>query len=260
MIDTILNMDCLKGLAEMETNSVDITITSPPYNIDHGVSAGKSQSFYVGNTFATGDYYKWLKKVVSELIRVTKHYVFFNIQIVGESKEAIFQLMADFKNCIKEVIIWHKKQNSYSSFPYMMLNCYEFVIVFCKPYLAEIRSFERCNFNNMNGSNIKNVLYGDNASVTELGNERNHNHKAVFPQYFARFFINNFSKQGDLILDPFMGSGTVAIVAKQTGRHYVGFEIVKEFCDLANKRATEKAGWDWDNIPESPESIHREET
>ena len=64
-------------------------------------------------------------------------------------------------------------------------------------------------------------------------------HPAVFPQALVRDHIISWSNEGDVVLDPFMGSGTTAKVARALGRKYVGFEISKEYCDLANKRLQE---------------------
>ena len=64
-------------------------------------------------------------------------------------------------------------------------------------------------------------------------------HPAVFPQSIVRDHILSWSNEGDLVLDPFMGSGTTAKVARALGRKYIGFEISQEYVDLANKRLQE---------------------
>lgn len=70
-------------------------------------------------------------------------------------------------------------------------------------------------------------------------------HPAVFPQVLVRDHILSWSNEGDVVLDPFMGSGTTAKVARALGRKYIGFEISKEYCDLANKRLIEtRTLWD----------------
>jgi site-specific DNA-methyltransferase (adenine-specific) len=61
----------------------------------------------------------------------------------------------------------------------------------------------------------------------------------MFPERLACDHIKSWSNEGDVVLDPFMGSGTTAKVARALGRHYIGFEISKEYCDLANKRLQE---------------------
>ena len=61
-------------------------------------------------------------------------------------------------------------------------------------------------------------------------------HGACFPLDFAKKLITLFSKEGDLILDPFMGSGTTAVAAKLTNRNYIGFEIIKNYVKIAEDR------------------------
>ena len=70
-------------------------------------------------------------------------------------------------------------------------------------------------------------------------------HPAIFPEKLVHDHIISWSNEGDLILDPFMGSGTTAKVARALGRKYIGFEICKEYCDLANKRLMDtRTLWD----------------
>ena len=61
-------------------------------------------------------------------------------------------------------------------------------------------------------------------------------HPAVFPELLARDHIKSWSNEGDIVLDPFMGSGTTAKVARALGRHYIGFEISAEYCDIIRQR------------------------
>ena len=69
--------------------------------------------------------------------------------------------------------------------------------------------------------------------ATECGNK---NHPAAFPEELPTFFIKLFTKPGDLVMDPFMGSGTTAVAAKKLGRHYVGFDIEEKYCAVAQAR------------------------
>jgi site-specific DNA-methyltransferase (adenine-specific) len=61
-------------------------------------------------------------------------------------------------------------------------------------------------------------------------------HPAVFPEYVIQEFIKLLTKQGDIVLDPFMGSGTVGVAAKKLGRHFIGIEINPEYCKYAEER------------------------
>jgi DNA modification methylase len=73
-------------------------------------------------------------------------------------------------------------------------------------------------------------------NVLHFGTEcSNKNHSATFPSALPEWFIKLFSKEGDLILDPFLGSGTTAVAAKMLNRHYIGIEILPEYVALAEK-------------------------
>jgi DNA modification methylase len=87
------------------------------------------------------------------------------------------------------------------------------------------------------GKNVSNwvgrkMAYPTN--VLHLATETsNRNHSATFPVALPEWFIKLFTARGDVVLDPFVGSGTTAIAAKQLGRKYIGIDILREYCDLA---------------------------
>jgi site-specific DNA-methyltransferase (adenine-specific)/site-specific DNA-methyltransferase (cytosine-N4-specific) len=79
------------------------------------------------------------------------------------------------------------------------------------------------------------MVYPDN--VLHLATEcANRNHSAAFPLELPKWFIQLFTREGDIVLDPFLGSGTTAVVAKQLNRRYVGIEILEEYCHVAEER------------------------
>jgi site-specific DNA-methyltransferase (adenine-specific) len=232
-INKIYCMDCLKGLEQMEDNSVDITITSPPYNAGNNVR-GNFYDEYSDN-LPSDEYYNFIKSTVKELIRVNKHYVFFNFQVLSGNKLAYLQLLSDFKENIKDIIIWHKTSVQPSIQPTRLNSAFEFVIVFSKKELAEKQTFERAFFNNrVRGQLNNNVIYMKNAS-NETFDGRNEN-KAIYPVDFVKWFLQKFTDKGDLVLDPFMGSGTTAVACKELHRNYIGFELSQQYCDIANQR------------------------
>jgi site-specific DNA-methyltransferase (adenine-specific) len=86
----------------------------------------------------------------------------------------------------------------------------------------------------------------DNVFSFSVGNELHNKggkHPAIFPESLARDHILSWSNPGDLVLDPFVGSGTTPKMAMQNGRHYLGFDISEEYCTLARKRVA------WANPP-----------
>lgn len=173
------------------------------------------------------EYYDFHKKVITELLRVSDM-IFYNIQIVTGSKRAFFKLFGDFADNIKEIIVWDKG----SAQPAMLHNVLnrqsEFIVVFEREG-AISRQFKKCNFER-----------GSLGDVWKIKSERkkykNTYHGAVFPESMVNKIITNFTDKGDLVYDPFMGTGTTAYVAKQLGRHYIGSEIVEEYVDISQRR------------------------
>ena len=78
--------------------------------------------------------------------------------------------------------------------------------------------------------------YGRRFNIWKINPQSNKVHKAVFPEQLANDHIVSWSNEGDVILDPFMGSGTTAKMAVLNGRHYIGFEISEEYCGIAEQR------------------------
>ena len=74
------------------------------------------------------------------------------------------------------------------------------------------------------------------SNVIRIGKNRENEHRAAFPVQLPQFLISQFTPQGSLILDPFMGSGTTAIAAIREKRNFIGFELNKEYYDKACKR------------------------
>ena len=119
------------------------------------------------------------------------------------------------------------------------------MVVFAKRHKCLNRSFEYAFFNNREkGQYNLNVIHGNSAS---LENNSSGNH-AVFPEYFVRWFIEKFTKEGDVVFDCFMGSGTVASVAQQMNRNYLGCELDESYIKYAEERLSQKSlvsEWKW---------------
>ena len=126
------------------------------------------------------------------------------------------------------------------TFSFIASNTFEFIVCFTNPESAKKRTFEHAFFNNREKGQLNlNVIHGNSASIKELNTDKGEN-KAIFPQYLVRWFLLKFSKENELILDPFMGSGTTALVCKQLNRNYIGFEIDKKQIEVSNKRLSQE--------------------
>lgn len=105
-INKIYNMDCFVGLREMNDNSVDHVITSPPYN-------RKRNDKYNNYDDDVEDYYEFLKRSINESLRVSRGYVFFNIQKNYYNKQDVFKLIGEYGEKIIDIIIWNKSNPTF---------------------------------------------------------------------------------------------------------------------------------------------------
>lgn len=213
----------LETMARMSNDFVDIVVTSPPYNTGgKSLSTGDFYKEYKDN-LDDEDYKEFIFKNVKELLRVTKHYVFYNFQILSGNKNIYLEFMSHFKDNIKDIAIW-KKQAVAQIQKGKMATGYEFIVILGKDSKM---NFEYNNFPDNN--------YVPNIQTWHK-KESIKGHGATMPVEMARYFIEFFSKKGDLVYDPFIGTGTTAIAAYLQNRNYIGSEITQEYVDLANKR------------------------
>ena len=223
----IIHGDCLEVMRSFEAKSVDFVITSPPYNVgNNNMTEGKYGKYEDKKT--KEEYYKWLKEVIDECLRITKSHIFFNIQMLSDNKVSVLQLMGDYRDKIKDIIIWNKRQVAPAIEPGVMNSKFEFIIIFSDS-TPEKRKFDEASF----AGNFDNVIEGKNASQENKWADK---HKAIFPVYLPETIIRKFTKEGDLILDPFMGIGTTARACRNTDRNYVGIEINPEYIAIAEDR------------------------
>ncbi len=235
MINQVVCGDCVEVMKTMPENCVDITITSPPYNI----STSCRGSMYDGykDNLHQDEYYTFICDVIIQLIKINKYYTFFNFQILKDNKLAYLKILERFSLNIKEIIIWHKAQVQPAVQETCLSSAFEFVVVFAKQENAVNRSFGHAFFNNrLKGQLNTNVIYGKNAS----NSMKNTDNKATFPEYLPMWFIEKFSQKDDIIFDPFLGSGTTASCAKQVGRKYVGVELSQIYAESCRRRLSQE--------------------
>ncbi len=234
----IHNEDCLKTLKKMDDDSVDLVITSPPYNMNLRIRKGEYCSRQIVKEISTkytdfddnmpiDEYNKFHSEVLSELIR-TSSLIFYNIQIVTGSKRSIFKMIGDFSDYLKDIIVWDKG-NAQPAIQKQVLNRRsELILVFDKDYPISRQYRKKGYFDRGTIDDIWQIKRGRT--------KEKEYHGAVFPEELVENILLNFSKKGDLVYDPFMGTGTTAVVAKSMNRNFIGSEISKEYIKIANKR------------------------
>lgn len=234
-INQVNQQDCLELMSEMPNDCVDCVITSPPYNAHMIFTNGemkprkdnvlkKYQEFT--DDLSPQEYFEWSKKVLNELLRVCKGQIFYNIQLLSGNKLALLKLFGEFADKIKEVIIWDKINAEPAIQDGVLNSGYEFVIVFDKNDPVR-RSFTNAKFPRGTEKNI--FRLGKNT-------ENESSNAACFPVSLPKKFILNFTKENDLVFDPFMGSGTTARAAMDMKRNFLGAEISAEYCEMWRRR------------------------
>jgi site-specific DNA-methyltransferase (adenine-specific) len=203
--------DCLDKMKEMQDKSVDVVFTSPPYN-------RKRNDKYANYDDAKADYFGFLCDSIDEMIRVCKGNVYMNIQKNYYNKEDVFRVIGKYAKEICEIFVW-EKSNPMPASGFNITNAYEFIIVFGK----SIKS---------NKTYTKNHLTTSVARMTKI-------HKAMMNPAISDFFVKNFTREGDTILDPFMGTGTTGVSCMALGRFFVGIEIDEEYFRVSKKRIGE---------------------
>ena len=225
-LDTICNCDCLDGMRDIPTGSVDLIVTDPPYDLlgsrsvsDYsGAGAfGKMGRAYHGAIasagLAGGITEEYLLKF-ERVMKATNIYLFCN----KNQLRMYFNFYAN-KNC--DLLVWHKLN------PIPTVN---------GKYLSDIEYifFARDKGVNLGGNySTLSKVYESNVNKKDA---ELYGHPTIKPLPLVRRLILNSSKACDVVLDPFLGSGTTAVACVRENRHFLGFEINKTYYDIAQRR------------------------
>ena len=232
----LVNGECLSVMAGIPDGSVDLVLTSPPYNMNLRIRNGKYCSRQIVKEISTkysgfddnlpmDEYFEFNKKVISECLRVSD-LVFYNVQFLTGNKPALFKLLGEFHDKVKEFIIWDKC-NAQPAIGSGVLNSQFEVLIVLQNSAPESRAFKTAQFDRGTLSNVWRI---------KRGKKIHKSHGAVFPEEIASKVIRLFTKQGDTVLDPFMGTGTTGVVCKKLGRKFAGIEIDSGYFDISRQR------------------------
>ena len=265
-LDRIYHKDCLTMLKQLGDRSVDLIVTSPPY-------ADNRKKTYGGVPIK--NYVDWFLPISLELKRVLKPNGSFILNIKertvdGERGTYVMELILEMRKqgwLWTEEYIWHKKNSFPGKWPNRFRDAWEKCLHFTKQKKfkmyqdavkvpvgdwAETRLKKLSKTDKIRdkskvqsgfGKNVSNwvgkeLVYPTNVihMATECGNV---NHSAAFPVSLPSWFIKLFTKKGDLVLDPFMGSGTTALAAINLNRHFIGTEVHEAYYKIALERIKE---------------------
>lgn len=255
-IDKIYNIDCLEGMKHIPDGSIDAVVTSPPYdNLRSYGGVGDGWNF---ETF---------KAIAKELTRILKDggvivWVVADATIDGSETGTSFRQALYFKDeCglnIHDTMIWAKDGGGAIGSNLSYTQNFEYMFVFSKgkpktvnliydkpsqTYTGKAQHVRECRGGNDKGDR-------GNVTLTRLEMSRRNNwwylvpqkeegsdfHPAVYPLKLAREHIYSWTNESDTVLDPFMGSGTTAVACIKEKRHFIGFELNKQYFDKACQR------------------------
>jgi site-specific DNA-methyltransferase (adenine-specific)/modification methylase len=230
LINQIFNESCLDTMKRIPDDFVNVVITSPPYNMNLRIRNGEYCSRQIVKELSTkyegfsdnlpiDEFYKFHSEVLTELLRIS-NLVFYNIQIVTGSKRAFFKMIGDFNESLKEIIIWDKRYGQPAMGVQVLNRRTELILVFEKDYPIS-RQFRTGTFKR---GTLEDIWVIDRERKKDVDN-----HGATFPEKLISTILENFSNEGDVVYDPFLGTGTTAIVSKKLGRKYIGSEISKDY-------------------------------
>ena len=250
-INKIYNENCLDTMRRMPDGFIDLTVTSPPYD---------NLREYKGYSFD-------FEPIAQELFRVTKKggvvvWIVNDATINGSETGTSFKQALYFKEIgfrLHDTMIWNKRSfTAVGSLNVRYAPVFEFMFVLTneRPSVANIIRDRRNKkagviingtirqkdgtTKKQTGFGVKKIRnIGPRHNVWELVPEKsniNRKHPAQFPEQLANDHIISWSNEGDLVYDPFSGSGTTAKMAMLNSRNYIGSELAEEYCQIAEER------------------------
>lgn len=236
-LNSIICGDCIEVMKLLPPNSVDLFITSPPYNLKNSTGngmkdgrGGKWENAALKNGYVNhsddmpyDEYVKWQRDCLSQMYRLLKDNgaIFYNHKwrVQAGLLQDRHEILQGFP--VRQIIIWHRKGGINFNAGYF-LPTYEVIYLIAKP-----------KFKLAKGAN----KYGD---VWEIMQENKNPHPAPFPEKLIERIIS--STNAEIIVDPFSGSGTTAVSAKKLDRKFICIDNSNQYCEMARKRID---GEDW---------------
>ena len=221
-LNYIYNESCLDTLASLDDDCVDLIVTSPPYNkgywssnrnLNNGFKTKARRIEYdsFDDCLEPEVYDEWQTKVITECLRVLKPKgsLFYNHQPIQKNHQEIFPNYV-YRFPLKQTIIWDRGNTP------KLDNSYYFPTI---EYIFWIQKTKesRVKFNR------KSSLF--NKAIWKINPDKNNKFPAPFPVALPKNCILSCTDEGDIVYDPFMGSGTTAVACKQTNRNFIGSEI-----------------------------------
>lgn len=243
--DVIYNEDCFDTMSRMGDGTIDIVLTSPPYNMTprKGGTSDKGRYDVYRDWMSEDDYLLFTERVFNNFDRILKKnkVVLYNFSYSIESPSLPYKVINRIQNetnfTLVDTIIWKKKTGlPFPAQPRRLSRIWEFVFVFCRK--NELDTFEVykgvSKQSEKTGQRYYNVFYNyiearNNDGVCPLNN-------ATYSSELCEKLLRIYAPKNGLLYDPFIGSGTTAVACKNLGLNFIGSEISKMQCDFSENR------------------------
>ena len=213
-LDRIYNTDCLEGMRMIPDKSIDLVVTDPPYlltgNRGEGLWGGENRK---GMSQLEDIKDGFNERCLDELVRVMKK---INIYLFCSQKQMpmLYRYFVGERDCNWNLLTWHKT-NPVPACGNKYLNDTEFIMFFREKGVKIHGTFD-----------TKRTWF---ASPVNLADKKQYGHPTCKPVDILSRLIINSSNEGDMILDPFMGSGSTAVACIRENRHFIGYELNEEY-------------------------------
>lgn len=241
LLNTIIASSC-ENMKDIPNNSLHLMITSPPYNV----------SKEYDNDLSLNEYLSLLKNCFTETYRVLVDggRACINIANIGRKpyiplSDYVSKIMIEIGFNMRGEIIWNKSagagiSTAWGSFQSasnpILRDVHEYILIFSKGNYKRERDKEEKELRKDNITKEEFIEWTKSVWTMNTESAKRIGHPAPFPEELPNRLIKLFSFTNDIVIDPFMGSGTTAIAAIKNNRNFVGYEINKEYINLANNR------------------------
>lgn len=241
LLNTIIASSC-ENMKDIPNSSLHLMITSPPYNV----------SKEYDNDLSLNEYLSLLKNCFTETYRVLVDggRACINIANIGRKpyiplSDYVSKIMIEIGFNMRGEIIWNKSagagiSTAWGSFQSasnpILRDVHEYILIFSKGNYKRERDKEEKELRKDNITKEEFIEWTKSVWTMNTESAKRIGHPAPFPEELPNRLIKLFSFTNDIVIDPFMGSGTTAIAAIKNNRNFVGYEINKEYINLANNR------------------------